>query len=182
MIVAANAAVLALGLIRHWSLLIVMITYWLQSAAIGWYGGRRILLLADRKALLIFLVHYGLFAFLFLLFLIIAVAHGRLGSLDVPDVTGGDMAWIASSGLLFALTHGFSFRRNRKHDLEGRPSVEMLMLLPYIRVVPMHLTFLCGLAMGANGALLVFGLLKTVADVVMHWAQHRILASVQSTP
>lgn len=41
----------------------------------------------------------------------------------------------------------------------------------------MHLTIILGGALGGDGAgvLLVFGALKTAADVLMHYVEHRVL-------
>lgn len=52
------------------------------------------------------------------------------------------------------------------------------MFLPYLRVVPMHIIIVAGLASNMAGvsALLLFGVLKTFADVAMHYAEHRSLA------
>jgi len=51
------------------------------------------------------------------------------------------------------------------------------MLLPDARILPMHLTIILGGALGGDGAgvLLVFGALKTAADVLMHYVEHRVL-------
>lgn len=53
------------------------------------------------------------------------------------------------------------------------------MFLPYARILPMHLTIILGGALGGEGAavVLIFGALKTAADVLMHHVEHRILQS-----
>ena len=53
------------------------------------------------------------------------------------------------------------------------------MFTPYLRIVPMHLTIIFGGLMAhTNAGLLLFGVLKTVADVAMHAVEHRRLAQV----
>jgi len=42
-------------------------------------------------------------------------------------------------------------------------------------VIPMHLTILGCAFLGAGGGVLLFGALKTVADVAMHKTEHRLL-------
>jgi hypothetical protein len=51
------------------------------------------------------------------------------------------------------------------------------MFLLYGRIIPMHITIIVGGALGGDSALsvLVFGALKTAADVLMHHVEHRVL-------
>ena len=55
------------------------------------------------------------------------------------------------------------------------PNIGALMFLPYLRVIPMHLAILLGVALGDVLGRLLFGTLKTVADVAMHKIEHRWL-------
>lgn len=52
-----------------------------------------------------------------------------------------------------------------------------MMFLPYVRVTPMHLAVGLGVMVGGAGAVWIFVLLKTGADVTMHWVEHRWLQS-----
>jgi hypothetical protein len=45
------------------------------------------------------------------------------------------------------------------------------------RVIPKHLTIVMAVPLGAGGALWLFVLLKTGADVAMHKLEHRVLQS-----
>lgn len=47
------------------------------------------------------------------------------------------------------------------------------MFYPYARIFPMHLTILLGATTGVP--LLMFLVLKTIADGVMHVVEHRVL-------
>lgn len=50
------------------------------------------------------------------------------------------------------------------------------MFLPYARVIPMHLTIIFGFGFGSHSfALIIFLILKTVADWIMHEFEHRLL-------
>jgi hypothetical protein len=56
------------------------------------------------------------------------------------------------------------------------------MLLPYLRIVPMHLTVMLGIGamhgnapFGLAATLALFFVLKTTADVAMHRLEHRLL-------
>ncbi|MDP1340599.1 DUF6498-containing protein, partial [Klebsiella variicola] len=61
-------------------------------------------------------------------------------------------------------------------DLAHRPGVGRLMTVPYLRIIPMHLTLICGVFLGGSGTVLFFMLLKTAADAAMHHVEHRLLA------
>jgi len=52
------------------------------------------------------------------------------------------------------------------------------MFFPYIRIVPMHLTIIFAgnaIEQGSTitGLMVLFLLLKTAADAIMHWIEHR---------
>ena len=196
MIVFANALALAIAWWQHWPMLLLLFPYWVQSVVIGWYSGRRILALerfttegtqgftgdSDKQikwnTVKFFAMHYGLFHFVYLFFMFIGVKTGKMpGGMQVPEITRTDAVWVAAIALIFVLTHRTSFRRNLEHDRKGCPNIGTLMFLPYARVVPMHLTFILGLSMGYTGAVLFFGILKTLADVGMHWVEHRVLGA-----
>ncbi|MFO1426872.1 MAG: DUF6498-containing protein [Steroidobacteraceae bacterium] len=56
-----------------------------------------------------------------------------------------------------------------------------LMLMPYLRIVPMHLVILFGAARGGGpGMMLLFTALKTLADLGMHRFEHRRLQRARS--
>lgn len=137
-----------------------------------------------------FVVHYGLFHVVYALFLttftVAPAAQGIIPSFD--DATGSfresllgglrglDFLYVAVSALSFAWTHAQSFRENVAADTRGKPNLGTLMFLPYARIVPMHLTIIFGTIIGGGTAgLLLFGGLKTAADVIMHKVEHRLL-------
>jgi hypothetical protein len=198
MIAATNVLALAVAWWQQWSLLLLLWPYWVQNLVIGWYSGRRILALQrfslegtqgfhggsdeqiKRNTVRFFAMHYGLFHFVYFVFLMMFTAKGLPH--QAPDlVSWHDVVWIAFLGLSFVFTHRSSFRRNIESDRRGCPNIGTLMFLPYARVVPMHLMILLGLQLGFTGAVLLFGVLKTAADVLMHWVEHRVLASARGT-
>ena len=76
--------------------------------------------------------------------------------------------------LAFAGSHGFSFRHNRRTDFrQKKPNLGTLMFYPYLRIIPMHLTIVMGGAV-FEGALLLFMVLKTLADCAMHMLEHHL--------
>lgn len=146
-----------------------------------------------------FALHYGFFHLIYAFFLLaftlmaspegvidvrnastgetIAVRVGRVGALD----------WLVFAGIgwTFWRAHRASHRAHVGADLAGRPGLGVLMMIPYARVLPMHLTILFGMWLGGGpAAVALFVLLKTAADLVMHRFEHRLLrqAGAAATP
>lgn len=136
-----------------------------------------------------FALHYGFFHFGYAVFLLAFTAMGGDSGVvpmtientgEVVDVAVGtvgpwDRLWIAALAVSFWQSHRASHREHVDADLRGSPNIGKLMLLPYARVIPMHLTIIFGAILGGAGSILLFGSLKTAADVVMHKAEHRML-------
>jgi len=188
LLLLSNALTAILALVLRWPIETLLWPYWIQSVIIGWYSARRMLSLrqfstegltvndrpvpetvgAQRGMVAFFALHYGFFHAGYLGFLV-----GRTGDLSHWD-------WIAFAvmAVSFVTSHGTSFRQNLEADARGRPNLGTLMFLPYARIVPMHLMILFGTATMANEgwhAVLLFSVLKTGADVVMHHVEHRVL-------
>jgi hypothetical protein len=191
-ILGSNALTLGIALWQDWPLVLLLWPYWLQSVIIGWYARRRILALTRfstegfrmggrevepndetrRSTANFFAFHYGFFHFGYLIFIVAISAAGLFGR--TPDA--GDFGLIALLGSAFWWTHRDSHRRHVAADVAGTPNIGTLMFLPYLRVFPMHVTIILGgLLGGGPWALLLFTVLKTVADVLMHLAEHRWL-------
>ena len=185
-LVAANLLALGLGYAFGMTLADMMLVYWIQSVVIGASTFVRILKLErfdpgsfrinnrqieetpqdKRSVAFFFLVHYGVFHGVYFMF----IAADNKGEFAAP----GSYLLLA---LVFALNHGYSLARNMKSDASGRPSIGTLMMLPYARIVPMHLTIIFGAELGGGSfAFFLFGLLKTGADVAMHTLEHHVLA------
>ena len=186
-LVAANLVALGVAYAAGIGLHEMMLVYWIQSVIIGATNFIRIMSLErfdpaelkidrrpaqetprdKRKVAFFFLLHYGMFHLVYLLF--IATDHrGRLGE------PGGYLLCT----LIFAVNHGYSLVHNIRRDAQGRPSIGALMFLPYGRILPMHLTIIFGgFLFGGTFAFLLFGALKTAADAVMHALEHHVLGS-----
>ena len=191
-ILASNALTLGVALWQDWPLVLLLWPYWLQSVIIGWYARRRILALTrfstegfkmggreveaneqtKRSTANFFAIHYGFFHFGYFVFIAVISAIGVFGR--APGLR--DFGLIALLGLAFWWTHRDSHRRNLAADVAGERNIGTLMFLPYLRVFPMHLTIILGGMLGGGAwALLLFTVLKTVADVLMHVVEHRWL-------
>ncbi|MDO8625061.1 MAG: DUF6498-containing protein [Candidatus Diapherotrites archaeon] len=188
LLLASNLAMIALAVAEGWSLGTLMLVYWIQSIIIGFFTVIKILSL-QRFAVEgvkvngqpiseslgtkigmagFFAVHFGIFHFVYLIFIAgIAISGGSLGN----DFTG-----IVLASLVFLVNHAFSFWYNRTELQRARPNIGTVMGTPYARIIPMHLTIIFGfgfLGGGASIAVIVFFLLlKTAADLVMHLAEH----------
>ena len=185
-ILASNVLTIVLAFTQGWELMELLWVYWCQSVIIGFSNFMRMMKLRNfstegfssngdpvpetpegkRSTAYFFAFHYGFFHVVYLVFLI-PMGEG-LNALVDPSVLAGILAFLAS--------HVFSFRYNIQEDLKGRPNIGTMMFLPYARVVPMHLTIIFGIGFSSSPqALLLFLILKTIADVVMHVVEHRVL-------
>lgn len=187
-LLVVNAAAVALALALDWPVATLLWPYWVQSVVIGWFSRKRILALGrfstegftindravsptpatKRSTANFFAVHYGFFHLGYLVFL--------LGQ-HTGQFRWWDWAGLVVLGISFAWNHRLSFQQNVEADRAGTPNIGTLMYLPYARIIPMHITIIAGGALGGDSALslLVFGALKTGADVLMHHVEHRVL-------
>ncbi len=183
-LLGSNLFVIILAVVEGWNILTIMWIYWAQSVIIGVFNFIRILTLKNFSTkgvkfsgkpvpaselvkipiAFFFLFHYGFFHFGYASFLSSGSFAGRSGApVDTSDIL------IASA--IFLANHCFSFLYNRERDKE-KQNIGRVMFYPYARIVPMHLTIIFGSFFGGH-AIVLFLLLKTLADVVMHGAEHR---------
>lgn len=187
-LIAANAVTLAMALAFRWPLSALLWPYWIQSVVIGYFSRKRMLALdqfsiegyepdereteptedTKRSSATFFTLHYGFFHFVYAVF---------IGS-RASELAPWDWLGIAIAGISFVWNHRQSYLRNIEADTRGKPNLGTMMFLPYLRVIPMHLTILIGGALSAAFspvAIVFFCLMKTGADVVMHRIEHRLL-------
>jgi hypothetical protein len=192
MLVGVNVATLVVALLDQWNTVALMAAYWAQSVIIGVGNVFRILAL-DRfstknfkingravdptpstkiQVAVFFAIHYGFFHALYLLFL-----NAQANGVALFD----GIFWLCSAA--FAINHLWSYRYNRDLDRRGTPNIGTLMFTPYLRVIPMHLTIILGgLFASGSAGMLLFGALKTGADVGMHLIEHAQWRKVRSRP
>ena len=118
-----------------------------------------------------FLIHYGFFHLIYFIFLLKGCSLNLLTFLS-----------IAVSAIIFYFNHQYSYQINHERDLAGCPNLGHLMFIPYLRVVPMHLVVIFGAISFTNSllGLLIFSVLKTISDVLMHIVEHRILQKIKN--
>lgn len=177
-LIAANIITIILAITQNWSFLILFFIYWCQSVIIGLFNIIKILNLKDIKAEDIALnggtlekarVNGAIF-FLFL-FLILYGVYLRFILNHSPKFIS--ILFILLSIGLFFLNHLFSFIKNFKHDTEKKQGFNGVLLLPFIRTLPMHLIILFGFILLDNKGIVIFLLLKTIVDIIMHNWEHR---------
>ena len=189
-LILSNIILIIFALFENWNLITLMFIYWCQSIIIGFFTFLKMLTLKDFSTegvnydqmppssgakvfmSIFFLFHYGMFHFAYYTFLI----NGAFfrSNLELEAV---GLSLIIVIGVFFA-NHLFSFLYNRKRDANKKQNIGKIMMFPYIRIIPMHLTIIFGgmfiISGGsAQGVILLFLVLKTIADVAMHSIEHR---------
>jgi hypothetical protein len=142
----------------------------------GYRNKHQMLLLTAVRHSIFFSVHYGIFHFVYLIFLYFFSTSGSSGfHFRKPDYLG-----ILFIGLLFFMNHLYSFLKN--YVLEKKrigSSTNQIFLEPYKRIFPMHLIiiaagFLSAMVPSAEiPFIVIFLLLKTLADLKSHEILHQ---------
>lgn len=178
-LIVTNLIVIFLAVIQRWNFPILFIIYWSQSVIIGLFNFIKILNLKNlktqniilnggnlRKAringAIFFLFLFGFLHYIYLLFIL----HNLK-----PYFTS--IFFIILSIGLFFINHLFSFIKNFKHDIEKKQNLDRFVLLPFVRTIPIHLIIFFGFILVDNGGIVIFLLLKTIVDVIMHNWEHR---------
>ena len=193
-LVLTNLLTMAMAVRFNWSLLELMWIYLLQSITIGVFNYIKMVQVAasaDNPGMFptifggrgqdanFFAMHYGFFHLLYILFLLAFTLAP-----DSPLAGPTPIYWpsVFGTALMFIANHAFSYFYNRPKDAPKWTS-ERLMFFPYARIFPMHLTLILGglanvffpfspLA-GAYFPIILFMVLKTGADAIMHLIEHR---------
>ncbi|MEC5129647.1 DUF6498-containing protein [Verrucomicrobiales bacterium BCK34] len=200
-ILLSNGFAILLAVVQGWPLFPLLVVYWSQSVIIGGFNVARILKLqrfstegftsngrpvpenekGKRSTASFFAMHFGIFHLVYLIFLA-GGASTFIKTLDGEKSLTFELLWILFAVVGFLISHWFSYRRNVEADLEGRPNIGLMMMLPYLRVVPMHITIIVGGSISSGGWLLIiFMVLKTAADYGMHIAEHRIMRKLRKS-
>jgi hypothetical protein len=175
----SNIVTICFAVYENWSLMTVLWIYWFQSVFIGLFNFIKIMNLRNfttdnfeinhrpveptnatkRFTAFFFLFHYGFFHFVYMIFL--------LENDNVP------FGLILIPCIFFFVNHLFSFAKNFENDANKKQNIGTAMFFPYARIIPMHLIIVFGLAFtGSISALLIFLILKTIADLIMHQIEH----------
>lgn len=183
-LLATNVVVIVMALAQDWNVANLMVVYWCQSAIIGIFTVAKILSLksvSDSEDLrktgaqvknpvvvkifnaVFFAIHYGGFHLGYLVFIAFFLGSG-IATIPPKQL-------LLTIMLLFA-NHLFSFIYNFKGGRERRQNISRVFFFPYARILPMHLAIMLGLALGGSAPLLIFLVMKTLADIAMHNMEH----------
>ncbi len=194
-LVLANAVTIVMALVFSWPVSTLLIPYWLQCGVIGYFSQKRIRMLhefvdfdgaeikgdfgpkteeAKREAANLFIAFYfGLFH--------LAVLAGLI-TRNIDELFWYDWAGMVVTTVAFAFNHRLSFKRNVDADISGRPKLFTLVVLPFVRVVPMLVIVMVGAAVNFKGGFVVvlFGIVKTFIDIAMHNFEHQTLQGARN--
>lgn len=179
----SNIVTIYFAIVGQWNIATVLLIYWFQSVIIGLFNFIRILQLTEFStegfgfnghpakptsttrlfSAFFFLFHYGVFHLIYLGFILMETFGEK------PSVT--EFRYILFTTGLFLITHFFSYLFYRHRDTQ-KQKIGSVMARPYTRIIPMHLTLMFG---AFGGGLLLFLLVKTFVDVIMHVAEHAVL-------
>ena len=192
-LILTNLITISFAYINHWEFSTIIWVYWCQTLIIGFFAFLRTISLADlsyhgverirerfsfrlkARAGLLFLAHF-------------TVVQGCLtlvlGAFIGP-VTRQNSIILLSSALLFFCNHLFSYVYNKKNERVVRKNIGFMVLRPYLRLLPLFVSFLfIGMIIAAfflvrdqqlvPAAYLVLFVLKTGADVIAHMFEHKL--------
>lgn len=206
LLVVSNVITIIFAVIENWDLNSVLWIYWFQSVIIGYFNYVRMLKIENpneqkfttnelvaksikkgkQKNASSFLIIYGWFQAAYLIFLI------KISYIQIKDqITNFNYLILISlisitvSIITFYLNHKTSFNLNYKEDLKGNINTGTLMLMPYIRILPMHIITAFAVIQVSGDSRLIGGFftlvlvfflsMKTMADVIMHKVEHNYL-------
>ena len=192
LLIASNAITIYLALTQGWNLGTLMWVYWSQSVIIGVFHFIRILRLeklsiegvkvngkeipVTASEVLVkgffatfFAIHYGIFHIVYLVFLIVGVFTPVFGS-GVPE-------WreVGFASLIFLATIFFVLF-NQSRD-SHRQNIRAVMMYPYGRILPMHITFISAV----RKCITLFLILEAVV-MLSHVFEHSLLRKGRNTP
>lgn len=201
-LVLANLVTIGLAILENWDVLTVLFIFWAQSLIIGFFttvsllfadtdllaaglgkaeeGTGRGTVAGKGRARLFKVLVAGFFAFHYGLFhLFYFVVFFWNDTFRAEDCTG---TAILVPLAFFLFSHLFSLLWSWKATIRDSQFMADSILLPYNRIVPMHLTMIFGFGISSLLALLgfesllpvlvVFIILKTYMDIRMHTVLH----------
>lgn len=140
----------------------------------------------QRQTANFFALHYGAFHVGYLFFLtgfatqadsagyvpVTNESTGEVMMMHVGHTDGLDLLIYLLLGIGFWLSHRASHREHVRADISRKPNIGTMMFMPYLRIFPMHFTIIFGAMLSGGLAVAFFAILKTVADIGMHRAEH----------
>lgn len=190
-LIASNLAVIFYAYIDNLKAAEVLWMYWVQSVVIGLFNFVRILMLKNFSTLgfkqsgkelkptkatkistaIFFLIHYGFFHLVYGVFL---ATFPTIMNETKPDGS----FYLLFSSIVFLINYGYDFYKEQNTVTNEIPNLGTVMFMPYLRIIPMHLTIILGGLIVAAGSfarldtslfvILVLMGLKTFVDLITH--------------
>jgi hypothetical protein len=190
-LLVSNVIVVAFAINEQWNLVTLLWIYWAQSVIIGVFTVFKILDLTrfstdgfyindqpvaptertKRFTAHFFALHYGIFHLMYFGFLAGYTFFG-FGTAPPLGTAAASAFFILTSVALFFANHLYSYLHNREQERKLKRNIGSMMFLPYARIIPMQLSLVLGAILVDQVALILFLALKTIADVIMHVAEH----------
>lgn len=178
----SNITAIIFALVGNFSIGEVFLLFWGQSVIIGFFQFLKILSLSDfsvdgfsvngrpatksnstkQSTALFFAFHYGIFHAVYFGFFFEFGFSFSLASL----------LFVFSAWLIFFINHLFSFSYFKNKPFRRVPNLGAMMFYPYARIIPMHICIILGAVLSGTYLIVLFLVLKTVADLAMHLIEH----------
>jgi len=191
-LIVTNLVIVVNSFLGNVNLFNILWLYWIQSVIIGLFNALNILTarkystegvesnfkLTKISITLFFCFHYGLFHLVYAVFLsVFSSMNGHFAPTDFSVLKYGAIAFFMN--YLFE----FVYLKFKRTDFVKTVNLANLMLTPYKRIIPMHLSIMVmGFMVAFNGPELTarsgfittfFVSLKTIIDVFTHLHHHR---------
>lgn len=191
-LLASNILIAVFAIAENQSVLEILWIYWFQSVIIGVFNFLKILSLkkftvdnvkingkrlentraAKISVGIFFIIHYGIFHIVYAGFL---SSFSNMGKLFTTKI---DYNFVLLISLVFFFNYLAEFIFSIRKEQEAIHSLTKVMMAPYKRIIPMHITIIIsGFVMfgssllnidGSNLILMVFMGLKTFSDLLTH--------------
>lgn len=170
-LIVANLLPLAGILFWGWHTAELLFCFWVESLVVGIFTMLKLSKYPEGAFFMMFFpLHYGIFMLVHLIFLIVGAAVNFFGVPLVTDplalMAGVSVFFLGSMGS-HALSYYTNFLQGREWE---RHSSFYYFILPYGRIVPMHIAIILG-AIGGFGPFILYGI-KLVLDIIGYCVEH----------
>jgi len=157
----------------------IVALYWVQSVCIGLFNFIALLIIPrtaeDDKydptgkkgngcTAFFFLFHYGVFHLVYFVFI----------AGDIVKSNAVDWLFLRNTSLLILASSALNFIQDAQRMRKQEANMGVMFFMPYARIIPMHLMILAPKFLGISAAY-VFLVLKTIADIIMHFVYQKLL-------
>jgi hypothetical protein len=194
MLLLSNLVTLFFAIKENWSYESIIMVYAAQSLSIGIVTLVRIMTLKNFKKRAVY-TDSGeriksvipkktikiIYSILFILGYLLLNAFFFMAFSGIFEYGYESVPWtyiLLPSGI-FLINHLFSFFYNKERD-KKKADIHKIMIFPYIRIIPIFLFTMLGgdifgwfITRSEAGIILVFIILKTIADLIIHVIEHK---------